>query len=155
MTGDAVKLGGEVFEATFRKQTEKAVASVSGVARVVNSIEILPVSSEDDRFRHAVFGTIYGDSRLASEPPLSSLGTVAGVRSRVSRGLGRDLWFGLEPLGNYSIHVVVNRGRVKLYGLVDNEVDKDRAALDVRGVFGGYGRREPVRGHPEDAGRVT
>lgn len=152
VTGGTVTLGGEVYEPTLRKQTEKAVASIPGVTRVVNSIGILPASFEDDRLRHAVFGTIYSDSRLAIYgTPLSSFGTVAWGRSRVSRGFGRDLWLGREPLGNYSIHVVVNRGRVTLYGLVDNEVDRNRAALDAQRVFGVMGvenRIEVIRKTP-------
>ncbi len=38
---------------------------VPGVTQVVNKIEILPVSIEDDRIRWAAFHTIYTDSFLS------------------------------------------------------------------------------------------
>lgn len=130
--GDTVMLGGDVYRATLKDEAEKRVEAVPGVARVVNSIQILPVSLEDDRLRRAVFLTIYRDNFLAK------YGTPVAALARRPGGTGRAFGqaFGLEPLGNYAIHVVVKRGRVTLYGLVDNDVDRAKAALDARGVFG-------------------
>jgi hypothetical protein len=137
VTGDTVTLGGEVYRAPLKKETEKAVGAVPGVARVVNSIEILPVSSSDDRLRRAVFRTIYRDSFLSKYgTPKAALGPGARGRGRAAGGLGLEVAIGLEPLGNYAIHVVVKGGRVKLYGHVDNDVDREKAAVDARGVFG-------------------
>lgn len=130
VNGDTVTLGGDVSRAILKDETAKSIAAVPGVSRVVNGIEILPVSLEDDRLRRAVFFTLYRDNFLAK------YGTpLAAFRGRASRGPA----LGLEPLGNYAIHVVVKRGRVTLYGLVDNDVDRRKAALDVRGVFGVMG----------------
>lgn len=129
VTGDTVTLGGEVFRATLKKETEKAVGALPGVARVVNSIEVLPVSFSDNRLRRAVFLKIYRDSYLSKYgTPVAALGP----------GRGRAMGVGLdsEPLGNYAIHVVVKGGRVTLYGHVDNDVDREKAAVDARGVFG-------------------
>jgi len=59
----------------------------------------------------------------------------------VSLSPGPRLWPGqahasVEPLGNYAIHIIVKNGAVTLYGVVNNEVEKTKAALDVRQVFG-------------------
>ncbi len=42
----------------------------------------------------------------------------------------------MEPLGNYAIHIIVKNGVVTLYGVVNNNVDKTKAELDVRQIFG-------------------
>ena len=134
VTGDTVTLGGHVYRPVLKAQTEKAVGAVPGVARVVSSIEVLPVSLEDDRLRRAVFFTIYRDIGLAKYgTPLASLtqGPIRGVR-----GLSPGLADGIEPLGNYAIHVVVSGGRVTLYGLVENATDREKATMQARGVFG-------------------
>lgn len=137
VTGDTVTLGGEVYFAPLRKESEKAVAAVPGVARVVNSIDILPVSHEDDRIRRAVFLKIYRDNFLSKYgTPVAAFGQGGRGRGRATSGVGRRLALGSEPLGNYAIHVVVKRGQVTLYGLVDNAVDRDKAAFDARSVFG-------------------
>jgi hypothetical protein len=132
VTGDTVTLGGHVYRPVLKGQTEKAVASVPGVARVVNAIEVLPVSLEDDRLRRAVFFTIYRDIGLAKYgTPLASL-----TQGRTARGLNPGFVDGIEPLGNYAIHVVVKGGRVTLYGLVENATDREKATMQARGVFG-------------------
>ena len=136
--GDAVTLGGSAYRAILKEEAAQRVEAVPGVAHVVNTIEILPVSLEDDRLRRAVFTRIYRDNFLAKYgTPLDPFSRGA-VRGRSSRGVGAGA-LGLEPLGNYAIHVVVKRGRVTLYGFVDNDVDRLKAALDARGVFGVMG----------------
>ena len=41
-----------------------------------------------------------------------------------------------EPAGRYAIHVIVDGGRVTLYGNVDNAVDRRKAEVDARSVLG-------------------
>ena len=141
VNGDTVTLGGDVSRAILKEETAKSVAAVPGVSRVVNGIEILPVSLEDDRLRRAVFLTLYRDNFLSKYgTPLAALGHGFAFRGRVGHGFGLGGGaLGLEPLGNYAIHVVVKGGRVTLYGLVDNDVDRQKAAFDARGVFGVMG----------------
>jgi len=137
VTGDTVTLGGDVHRAVLKDEAAKHVGAVPGVARVVNAIEILPVSFADDRLRRAVFFTIYRDGFLSKYgTPVAAFGPGARGLGRARRGAGSGLALGLEPLGNYAIHVVVKGGRVTLYGLVDNTVDRDKAAFDARSVFG-------------------
>lgn len=140
VTGDTVTLGGDVTRAVLKDEAARDVGAVPGVARVVNAIEILPVSFADDRLRRAVFFTIYRDNFLSKYgTPVAALGRGALGLAHARRGVGSRLSFGLEPLGNYAIHVVVKGGRVTLYGLVDNAVDRDKATFDARSVFGVMG----------------
>ena len=37
---------------------------------------------------------------------------------------------------NYGIHIIVKNGNVMLFGTVSSEVDKTKAGLDARSVFG-------------------
>lgn len=126
--GDTVTLGGVVTRPTLKSEAATAVAAVPGVAHVDNSIEILPLSFEDDRLRRAVFEKIYRDDML------SRYGTPLG--GRLWRGFRRLGASAFEPLGNYAIHIVVKGGHVALFGLVDNAADRDKAVFDARSVFG-------------------
>ncbi len=130
--GDTVTLGGAVYRAPLKEETEKAVAAIAGVGQVVSSIEILPLSKSDDQLRHAVFNRIYRDSFLSKYgTPAATLGGGGWDRGH---GPGSP-----EPPGKYAIHVVVKGGRVTLYGRVDNDVDRNRAESDARNVFGVMG----------------
>ena len=126
--GHTVTLGGVVVRPTLKAEAGKAAGAVPGIARVVNSIKILPLSFEDDRLRRAVFQRIYRDDML------SRYGTPVSRRS--FRGFDRVGSSAFEPLGNYAIHVVVERGHVTLYGIVDRDADRLKATFDARSVFG-------------------
>ncbi len=140
VAGDTVRLGGDVYRPILKEVAARAVEAVPGVAHVVNSIEILPPSFVDDRRRRAVFATIYRDNFLAKYgTPATALGLGLPGRGRGVRAAGVDRALGLEPPGNYAIHVVVKRGRVTLYGNVDNAVDREKATFDTRSVFGVMG----------------
>ena len=41
-----------------------------------------------------------------------------------------------QPLGLYSIHIVVRHGQTTLYGVVDSDADKQIAEVRAREVFG-------------------
>jgi len=43
-------------------------------------------------------------------------------------------FYGLEPIGNYAIHILVKNRVVTLVGVVDNEGDRTLAALKTHGV---------------------
>jgi len=101
LDGDKVTLYGQVTRPTLKSDAEAAVKSIEGVASVVNTIEVLPVSPMDDQLRRAVFRAVYGDS-----------------------GLSR---YGEQAVP--SIHIIVKNGNVTLEGVVDNEMDKNLANL--------------------------
>jgi len=86
------------------------VKSIEGVTRVVNNIQVLPVSPFDDQIRRAEYQAIY------SQPQLSRYA------------------LGVVP----QIHIIVNGGHVTLEGVVATEADRDVAGLSanrVPGVF--------------------
>jgi len=103
---DKVTLVGQVVLPTLKSDAEAAVKSIEGVARVVNDIEVLPVSPMDDQLRRAVYRAIYGDT----------------VLSRYS--------FQAVP----TIHIIVKNGSVTLEGVVDSESDKNLANLRANAV---------------------
>jgi len=144
--GGTVTLGGQVYIGSLREEAEAAVKRLPGVQQIVNKIELLPASLEDDRLRRALFWRIYDDGFLMK------YGTPSGLLGRASwghsyrhwGGFARGSWsrapfWGLEPLGDYAIHIVVKNGQVALFGTVINEPDRDKAALSARGILGVLG----------------
>jgi hyperosmotically inducible protein len=75
---------------------EKRVSRVDGVTKVVNKIEVLPVSQFDDQLRLRIARAIYGSPHF--------------------RGYGSTV--------NPPIHIIVERGHVTLDGVVNNDVDR-------------------------------
>jgi hyperosmotically inducible protein len=106
--GYTVTLFGAVDRPSLRSDAENAVKKIEGVEKVVNNIEVLPVSPNDDRIRRAVYRAIY------SQP-------------------GLDL-YSLRAVP--TIHIIVKNGNVTLTGAVANSGDKDRAGLAANGVSG-------------------
>jgi len=108
--GDTVTLYGQVVRPTTRSDAEHRVAKIEGVERVINNIEVLPLSSFDDDVRIATYRTVFRTGGLY----------------RYALG------------ANPSIHIVVKGGHVTLEGVVANEGDArlaNIAANSVPGVF--------------------
>jgi len=108
--GDTVTLYGQVVRPITRKEAERRVAKIEGVERVVNNIEVLPLSSFDDSLRARVYRSVFRTASLY----------------RYALG------------ANPSIHIIVNRGHVTLEGVVANRGDAQFAyvaANSVPGVF--------------------
>lgn len=59
--GGTVTLLGQVKQPVLKDDTTRAVKGIEGVESVVNQIEVLPLSPNDDRIRRAVY-------RLARRP---------------------------------------------------------------------------------------
>jgi hyperosmotically inducible protein len=127
---DRVTLGGYAFRPALKPWAEREVSRVAGVEKVDNQIETLPVSTNDDRIRMAVFRGIYQD------PGLAGYG-FGGEIWRAFAGYEHELlYFQREPLGIYPIHIIVKHGNVILVGLVANDKDKNLAGLRANGVSG-------------------
>jgi hyperosmotically inducible protein len=109
INGSTVTLYGQVVQPSTRKDAERRVAKLAGVSRVVNNIEVLPLSSFDDSIRVRTYRALFGWNS-----PLF----------RYGRGT------------NPSIHIVVNGGHVSLEGVVANEADRNLAYMLVNGVPG-------------------
>lgn len=147
--GTEVILEGWAFQAINRTSAEDAARGIPGVTKVDNQIEVLPVSPSDDRIRWEVFRAIYTDSFLQryGTPVLGIHGQRWGRRywGPATRGMGFRPGFGTfrtfpsaQPVGNFAIHIVVQGGRVGLFGTVNSDTDRMRAeqvARGVRGVF--------------------
>jgi hyperosmotically inducible protein len=110
INGGNVTLYGQVVRASTRSDAERRVKRIAGVTRVVNNIEVLPLSSIDDSIRARTYRSI---ARMG--------------------GLYRYLQ-GANP----SLHIVVARGHVTLEGVVSGSGDRNLAyiaANRVPGVF--------------------
>jgi len=145
-----VVLGGEVYHGPLKSSAEKVVEKIPGVKKVENKIELLPVSMSDDDVRWQEYRAIYFD------PALQRYGTAesqaAALRPRFyAWGWNYSDWpffngaywsgspfYGMEPIGEYAIHIIVKNGHVTLVGMVDNKADRNIAGLQAKGVFGAF-----------------
>lgn len=103
-----VTLTGQVSRPTLKSDAENVVKQIEGVEKVVNQIEVLPVSPNDDRLRMAVYRTIYGHVAL-----------------------NRYALRAVPP-----IHIIVKNGNVTLEGVVANEGDRNIANIQANSVPG-------------------
>lgn len=127
-----VVLGGYAYRAILPDEAARAARRVPGVDTVLVEMKTLPVSMFDDDIRWRVFYAIYTNAFLERYAP----GAIWGLRHQFGP-LGR--FPGMQPLGTYPIHIIVEGGRVRLLGVVDNETDKTAATMAARGVIGTFG----------------
>ncbi len=106
--GSKVTIAGQVTRPTLRSAAERVVKRIEGISEVANTIEVLPVSSSDDRIRTTVFRAIY------YHPVLSRY----AIQS-------------VPP-----IHIIVKNGDVTLEGVVRDSAEKDIAGVQANGVAG-------------------
>ena len=92
-----------------RDDIAKRVATIDGVREVNNQIAVLPVSQFDDELRYGIARSIYGNS---------------------------NFW-NYAAMPNPPIHIVVERGRVTLTGVVGSEVDR-MLARSLASQFGAF-----------------
>lgn len=106
---NTVVLRGQVVRPTTKSDAGRRVKDIDGVKAVVNEIEVLPLSSNDDRLRVALYRAIYNFNS-----PLFRYATES-----------------VPP-----IHLIVNRGHATLKGVVANKGDARLAYIRARGVPG-------------------
>lgn len=106
--GNTVTLYGEVTRPVLKSDAERTVKRIEGVERVVNNVQVLPLSPFDDRIRMAEYRAIFG----------------YGPMYRYAMG------------ANPSIHIIVDNGHVTLEGVVSNTGDKNIAGIRANGVPG-------------------
>jgi len=133
-----VVVGGYAYALGLQKDAERAIKRASGVDTVVNKIEDLPPNPIDDQIRWATYYKIYRDPFLSRYAPGGGL--LWGHRHAYGGPFSPygGAFPGMEPAGDYPIHIIVHNGRVMLLGVVDNESDKTVAglrALEVPGTF--------------------
>jgi hyperosmotically inducible periplasmic protein len=106
-----VVLRGYVTRPSTKSEAEARLKDVEGVTKVVNEIQVLPPSPEDDRLRVALYRQLYN-----WDSPLFRYATQA------------------IP----SIHIIVDHGRAILKGIVSSKADAQLAyvrASSVPGLF--------------------
>jgi hyperosmotically inducible protein len=111
VSGGTVTLVGEVTQPVLKSNAGNVVKKVEGVASVVNNIEVLPLSPNDDNIRRGVYRAIYGDPALSMR-------------------------YGYRALP--SIHIIVKNGNVRLEGVVANEMDRNIAGIRANAVPGAF-----------------
>ncbi len=112
-----VTLMGQVVRPTLKDDAERAVKRIEGVTKVINNIEVLPTSFNDDRIRRATYRAIYGNEvlnqyQLRAVPP---------------------------------IHIIVNNGHVTLDGVVARQMDKQIAETQAKSVPGVFSVTDDLR----------
>jgi hyperosmotically inducible periplasmic protein len=118
-----VTLTGQVARPILKSDAENAVKRIEGVEKVVNNIEVLSVSPNDDRIRRAAYRAIYGNSvlsqyQLRAVPP---------------------------------IHIIVNKGHITLEGVVARQMDKQIAGMQANGVHGAFSVTNNLRVEEEES----
>jgi hyperosmotically inducible periplasmic protein len=127
-----VTLQGYAYQGSLKSDARRAVTRVSGVDDVANNIELLPASQNDDRIRWSTFYKIYTDDFLSRYAPGGAMSVRYDLRTF-------RRFPGMQPSGNYPIHIIVKNGRTTLLGVVDNEADKNVAGIRAREVTGVFG----------------
>jgi hyperosmotically inducible periplasmic protein len=115
-----VTLTGKVTMPYKRKDLEERVSSIKGLKGVNNQIEVLPASKSDDDLRVGIANAIYGNSAFVN------------YATQV----------------NPPIHIVVERGRVVLEGVVANQVDR-ALAYSIASMFQAFSVKNALRTEEE------
>jgi hyperosmotically inducible protein len=103
-----VTLAGKVTMGYKAEEMEKRAAEAPGVKEIVNRIEVLPASMNDDQLRRALADAIYRDPVFTN--------------------------YAIQP--DPPIHIIVEGGRVTLTGVVRSELERLKAESIARSVFG-------------------
>ncbi len=112
-----VTLMGQVVDPTLKPDAGNVVKKIEGVTHVVNNIEVLPVSPNDDRIRRTVYRAIYGNEVLSQ----------------------------YELRAVPPIHIIVKNGHVTLTGVVARPMDKQIAEMQAKSVPGVFSVDDNLR----------
>ena len=115
--GNQLTVAGQVTQPYKKSDLGNILADIRGVTNLKNDIQVLPVSSYDDHIRLAIARRIYGD------PGFFNYGNQA----------------------NPPIHIVVDNGNVALEGVVNSNVDRQRAEFDARFATTYFGLKNNLR----------
>ena len=104
-----VTLMGQVTRPTLKDDAEQRVKKLESATRVVNNIEVLPLSTMDDQLRIAAYRALF-----RYDSPLFRYGTQS-----------------VPP-----IHILIKNGHLTLKGVVANQMDSQLAEMAANGVSG-------------------
>jgi hyperosmotically inducible protein len=99
-------LTGQVVRPILKSEAEAAVGRIPGISKVVDNIEVLPLSSFDDAIRLRTYSAIF------SRP---------GFEKYANRAIS-------------PIRIIVKNGNITLDGFVGSRIDKTVAAMAARSV---------------------
>jgi hyperosmotically inducible protein len=105
-----VTLMGQVTRPALKSDAEAAVKHIEGVEQVVNQIEVLPLSPNDDSIRRGVYRALYGNSVLSQ--------------------------YALQAVP--PMHIIVKNGNITLIGSVGSDMDKTIAGTQANTVPGAF-----------------
>jgi len=125
-----VTLKGAASRPILKSSAENVVKRIEGVEKVINQIEVLPLSPNDDRLRARVYAAIYYHPTLSRYNPNRGA-PVYLTPARVAAGITND-----PPVGFHPIHIIVKNGNVRLTGVVDNAMDQQIAGMQANSVSG-------------------
>ena len=114
---DTVVLTGQVVRPILKLDAEAAVKRIPGVSRVVNNIEVLPLSRFDNEIRWRAYRAIY------SRP-----------------GFERYAIQAVPP-----IKIIVKNGDLTLEGVVGSQLDKIMAGMAARSIPGVFSVTDDLR----------
>jgi len=117
VNGGVVTLSGAVTWPVVKSDAEHAVRRIPGVTQVVNNIKVLPLSPMDNQIRRAEYRAIFSYASMYRY----AMGAIP------------------------SIHIIVDNGHVTLTGVVDNQGDKNIAAIRANGVPGVFSVTNDLR----------
>ncbi|HXH48692.1 MAG TPA: BON domain-containing protein [Terriglobia bacterium] len=115
--GNQLTVSGQVTQPYKKSDLGNILADIRGVTNLKNDIQVLPLSSYDNHIRLAIARRIYGD------PGFFNYGNQA----------------------NPSIHIVVDNGNVVLEGVVNSNIDRQRAEFDARFAATYFGLKNNLR----------
>ena len=107
---NTVVLTGQVVRPILKSDAEAAVRRIQGISKVVNNIEVLPLSPFDDAIRLRTYRAIF------SRPGFEKYANQA-----------------VSP-----IRIIVKNGNITLEGVVGNQMDKTMAWMAARFVPGAF-----------------
>jgi hyperosmotically inducible protein len=119
-----VTLAGAVTMPIKQDEITELIEKTPGVQDLKNGLTVLPVSPSDDRIRTVIANQIYRDPMFVNY-------------SRVS-----------PP-----IHVIVEHGHVTLLGIVNSQMDRQKAEAVARGVSGVFSVNDQIRLESEVQGK--
>ena len=122
----SVTLTGKVTMPYKRGEIERRIAGVAGVRQVINRIDVLPVSKGDDDLRLAIARAIYG------HPTFRPYATMV----------------------NPPIHIIVERNRVTLEGVVNDEAER-LLARSIARTFDAFQVTDLLKTEAEASGELS
>jgi hyperosmotically inducible protein len=136
--GKTLTLNGYASRPTLKKDAENAVKGIAGIQSVVNKIEVLPYSPNDDSIRIAVYNRIYTQPVLRKyNANQGNIGQALGPGFRGPAAMAGGITNN-PPMGFHAIHIIVKNGKVTLYGVVNNDSDKQIAGMQANSAPGAF-----------------